>query len=189
MGADLITLQEYKIHTSITSTNQDAEIKALIPQVSDLVKSYCRRSFIDYYDEAKTEFFDGSGFKTILLKETPVVNVIAVSTSDNYGQSYTKLTKFVDWVHQGDQIRSLDPQGFREKINGYKVDYFAGYEAVPNDLKIAVLDLIYYYMRSDSAVHSTKSISPNTMQVEYITNTNLPAHIKRILDLYVADFT
>ena len=187
MGADLVTLQEYKIHTGITSTNQDAEIKALLPQVSDLVKSYCRRTFIDYYDEAKTEIFSG-GFKNILLKETPVVNIIAVSYSGDYGQTYTKLTKFKDWVQQGDQIYSLDPRGFAEQINGYKIDYFAGYETVPADLKIALLDLIYYYMRSDSAVHSTKSISPNTMQVEYITNTNLPAHIKRILDLYMADY-
>ena len=188
MGANLVTLQEYKIHSGINSTNQDAELNQLIPQVSELVKSYCRRSFIDYYDEAKTEFFDG-GFKKLLLKETPVVQIISVSASDNYGQTYTKLTKFTDWVQKDDQVVSLSPQGFPEKVNGYKVDYFAGYEAVPQDLKIAILDLMYYYMRSDSAVHSTKSISPNTMQVEYITNTNLPAHIKRILDLYMADYS
>ena len=188
MGANLVTLQEYKIHGGISSTNQDAELNQLIPQVSELVKSYCNRTFIDYYDEAKTEYFDG-GFNKLLLKETPVVQVISVSESRNYGQTYTKLTKFTDWVQKNDEVISLSPQGFPEKVNGYKVDYFAGYEVVPADLKIAVLDLIYYYMRSDSAVHSTKSISPNTMQVEYITNTNLPAHIKRILDLYKADFT
>jgi len=188
MGADLVSLEEYKTHTGIASTTRDAEIAALVPQVSDLVKSYCRRTFIDYYDEAKIEVFDG-GFKRILLKETPVVNIISVSYSEDYGQTYTKLTKFTDWVQSNDQIVSLSPQGFPEKINGYKVSYFAGYEEVPADLKIAVLDLIYYYMRNDSAVHSTKTISPNTMQVEYITNTNLPAHIKRILDLYVADYS
>lgn len=188
MGADLVTLQEYKIHNSINSTNQDAELKLLIPQVSELVKTYCRRTFIDYYDEAKTEFFDG-GFNNFLLKETPVVQVIAVSSSDDYGQTYSKLTKFKDWVQKSDQIISLDPRGFPEKVNGYKVDYFAGYEAVPNDLKIAVLDLIYYYMRSDSAVHSTKSVSPNTMQISYITDSSFPAHIRRILDLYQADYS
>lgn len=188
MGANLVTLSEYKIHAGISSTNQDAELNAIIPQVSELVKSYCRRTFIDFYDEAKTEVFDG-GFKKILLKETPVVQVISVSYSDNYGQTYTKLTKFTDWVQKDDQIISLSPQGFLEKVNAYKVDYFAGYEAVPGDLKVAILDLIYYYMRSDSAVHSTKATSPNTMQVEYITNTNLPAHIKRILDLYMADYS
>jgi len=187
MGANLVTLQEYKTHTGITSTNQDAELNAIIPQVSELVKTYCRRSFIDYYDEAKTEIFNG-GFKELLLKEVPVVQIISVSQSQNYGQTYEKLVKFTDWVQKDDQIISLSPQGFPEKINGYKVDYFAGYETVPADLKIAILDLMYYYMRSDSAVHSTKSISPNTMQVEYITNTGFPAHIKRILDMYMVDY-
>lgn len=188
MGANLVTLNEYKIHAGITSTNQDAELNAIIPQISALVKTYCRRSFVDYYDETKTEVFDG-GFKKLLLKETPVVQIISVSASEDYGQTYQKLTKFTDWVQKDDEIISLSPQGFLEKVNGYKVEYFAGFETVPQDLKIAVLDLIYYYMRSDSAVHSTKSISPNTMQVEYITNTNLPAHIKRILDLYMADYS
>lgn len=188
MGANLITLQEYKVHTGITSTNQDAELQALIPQVSDLVKSYCRRSFIDFVDETKTEYYDG-GFKNLLLKETPVIQVIGVSASDDYGQTYTELTKFKDWVQKDDQIISLDPRGFVEKVNGYKVDYFAGFESLPNDLKIAVLDTIYYYMRSDSAVHTTKSVSPNTMQISYITDSSFPAHIRRILDLYQVDYS
>jgi len=188
MGANLVTLQEYKTYAGINSTNQDAEISDLVPQVSALVKTYCRRTFVDYYDEAKTEFFDG-GFKNLLLKETPVVQIIAVSRSDNYGQTYQKLTKFTDWVQKEDQIISLSPQGFPEAVNGYKVDYFAGYETVPADLKIAVLDTIQYYLKNSSAVHTTKSVSPNTMQVEYISSSNFPAHIKRVLDLYTADYT
>jgi len=187
MGANLITIQEYKLHNSINSTNQDAQLKALIPQVSDLVKSYCRRTFIDHFDEIKTEVFDG-GYNTFLLKETPIVQIISVSESDNYGQTYTKLTKFQDWVNQDDKIIGLTAGAFKHKINGYKVDYFAGYEAVPQDLRLAVLDLVQYYMRNDSAVHNTKSITPNTMQVEYITSANFPVHIKRILDQYMADY-
>jgi len=27
------------------------------------------------------------------------------------------------------------------------------------------------------------------VQIEYISTTNLPAHIKRVLDLHVADYT
>ena len=70
--ADLVTKQEYKTYAGINSTNQDAEIDFLIPKVSELVKTYCKRSFIDYYDEAKAEIFKG-GFANLLLKETPVV--------------------------------------------------------------------------------------------------------------------
>lgn len=187
MGANLVTLQEYKNHASINSTNQDGEVNALIVQVSALVKTYCKRSFIDYYDEAKIDYLDG-GHGVLMLPETPVVNVISVSQSKDYGKTYQKLTKFTDWVQRGDEIVSLDLRGFEELVNGYKVEYFAGYEKVPDDLKMAVLDLIMYYMRSDAAVHSTRTLSPNTRQVEYVMNSGFPSHIRRVLDLHMAHY-
>jgi len=188
MGANLITKAEYKAYASITSTNHDAEIDLLIPKVSELVKTYCRRTFIDFYDEIKTEIFRG-GFGSFILSETPLVQVISVEKSTNYGQSYTKLTKFVDWVQDGDYIVSINPAGFEPHINGYKVSYFGGYELVPEDLKLAVLDLVTYYRKNDGAIHSNKAPGTNSVQIEYISTTSLPAHIKRVLDQYVADYT
>lgn len=187
MGTNLVTKAEYKAYAGINSTNQDAEIDSLIPKVSELIKTYCRRSFVDYVDEAKTEVTKG-GFDTILLSEYPVTQIISVQTSDDYGQTYTKLTKFADWIQDGDTVVSLDPNGFKEKIAGYKVSYFAGYETVPEDLKLATLDTIMYYLKNSSAVHSTRQVSPNTMQVEYINGSQFPAHIKRVLDLYKANY-
>lgn len=187
MGKDLVTKAEYKAYAGISSTNQDSEIDSLVPKVSELVKTYCRRTFIDYIDDVKTEVSRG-GFDTILLNEYPVTQVVSVSHSDDYGQTYTKLTKFVDWVQEGDTVVSLAPDGFKEKLAGYKVLYFAGYETVPADLKLAVLDMIQYYLKNSSAVHTTKSVSPNTMQVEYISGSQFPAHIRRVLDMYKANY-
>ena len=188
MATNLVTKAEYKAYLGISSTNSDAEIDFLIPKVSDLVKTYCRRTFIDYYDESKTEVFDG-GFKEIYLKETPVVNITSVAASEDFGKTYTSLVKFTDWVQKGDSIISLAPKGFPELINGYKVVYFAGYEVVPGDLKLAVLDLVEYYSKNNGAVHSSRDINPNTTQISYVSTSNLPAHIKRVLDQYMADFT
>ena len=188
MAIDLVTKAEYKTYMGITSTNSDTEIDFLIPKVSDLVKSYCRRSFVDYVSDIKVEYFDG-GFKTLLLKETPLVSVASVTYSADYGKTYSALTKFTDWVIKGDSIVSLTPGGFPEAINGYKVSYFAGYETIPGDLKLAVLDLIEYYSRNNGAVHSSRDLNPNTTQINYVSTTNLPAPIKRVLDQYVADFT
>jgi hypothetical protein len=188
MGANLITKAQYKTYAGITSVNQDAEIDLLIPRVSELVKTYCRRTFIDFYDEAKTETFEG-GYGSLILKESPVTQVISVQRSTDYGKTYTKLTKFDDWVQSGDFVVSVNPRGFEPIINGYKVSYFAGYETVPEDLQLAVLDLVTYYRRNDGAIHSTKSPGTNAVQIEYISTTSLPAHIKRVLDQYVADYT
>ena len=186
--ANLITRAEYKAYANISSTNQDTEIDTIIPKVSQLVKIYCRRSFIDFVDEAKTETFEG-GYSTLLLKETPVTQVISVQKSTDYGQTYTKLTKFTNWAPSGDYVVSIDPRGFEPLVNGYKVTYFAGYETVPEDLKLAVLDLVTYYRKNDASVHNNKSPGGGgSVQLEYIMNTNFPAHIKRVLDMYVADY-
>lgn len=187
--ADLITRTEYKSYAGINSTNHDAEIDLLIPLVSQLTKTYCRRSFIDYFDEAKVEVFRG-GHAEIILSESPVTQVISVERSIDYGKTYAKLVKFTDWVQTGDSLFSLDSRGiWPELINGYKITYFAGYETVPQDLKLAVLDLITYYRKNDGAIHSNKAPGTNSVQIEYVSTTNLPAHIKRILDQYVADYT
>jgi hypothetical protein len=188
MATNLVTKTEYKAYMGITSTNSDAEIDFLIPKVSDLVKTYCRRTFVDFYDESKTEVFDG-GFKQIILKETPVVTVSSVAYSADYGKTYTSLVKFTDYVVRDDYVLSLNPNGFAEQINGYRVIYFAGYETVPSDLKLAVLDLVEYYSRNNGAVHSSRDLNPNTTQINYVSSSNFPATIKRVLDQYMADFT
>ena len=54
---------------------------------------------------------------------------------------------------------------------------------------MAVLDLVTYYRRHDAAIHSSKNPGSNTVQIEYISTTSLPAHIRRVLDLYKADYT
>lgn len=188
MMADLITKNEYKTYAGISSTNQDAEIDSLIPKISQLVKTYCKRSFIDYYSDAKQEVFSG-GFNSVILKESPVVQVLSFETSTDYGQNYTELVEFTDWVLDGDYIVSISPQGFERRLNGYRATYYAGYEAVPEDLKLALLDLVTYYRRNDGSVHNNRTPGGGgSVQLEYILNNNFPSHIKRVLDLYVADY-
>jgi hypothetical protein len=186
--ADLITKSEYKDYLGITTTNKDDEIELLIPKVSQLIKTYCRRTFIDHFDEEKIEYFDG-GFNRLLLKESPLVTVLKVSKSIDYGQTYTDLVKFTDWIEDGDSVRGInDYKWFPEVIRGYKVNYFGGYEFVPEDLKLAALDLVEYYSKNNSAVHVNRDVTPNVTQIQYVASTNFPAHIKRVLDQYVADY-
>ena len=190
MGLNLITKAEYKAYAGISSTNHDVEIDSLIPKVSQFVKTYCRRSFIDNVDESITQNTNG-GFNNIILKEAPVLQILSVSRSIDYGKTYSDLIEFTDWVFEleNNSIVSLDVAGFKNMINGYQVIYTAGYESVPEDLKLALMDLITYYRKNDGAIHSTKAPGTNAVQIEYISTTSLPAHIKRVLDLYVSDYT
>lgn len=191
MGKNLVTKTEYKTYAGISSTNQDAEIDLLIPKVSELVKTYCRRTFVDGLDEMLTVRSNG-GFDKILLKEAPVTQVVSVEQSLDYGKTYAELVEFTDWVldTEDNTVVSLGVNGFTKALNGYQVSYYAGYETVPEDLKLAVLDLITYYRKNDGSVHNNRTPGGGgSVQLEYIMNTNFPAHIKRVLDLYVADYT
>ena len=190
MAIDLITLSEYKTYAGISSTTQDAAISALIPRVSALVKSVCRRTFVDYVFDYKTDVFSG-GTNRFILKETPLLQVATVQFSENYGRTYSLLTEYTDYVvdTENSVIELINvPYIDYQRTNAFSITYNAGYEDLPADLKLAVLDLIEYYIRNDSAIHSHKAIGSNSVQIEYITNTNLPAHIRRILQLHSADY-
>lgn len=189
MGADLVTKAEYKAYAGIASDTQDAIITSIIPKVSQLIKSLCRRTFLDHVNESKIEVYSGGHGNKLYLKEYPLLSVIAVEKSVDYGAIYTELVEFTDYaIDQEDGSIVAINADFTKYINGYKITYTGGYENLPDDLKIAVMDLVTYYIKSDSSIHSTKSPGSNSVQIEYITTTNLPAHIKRVLDLYTSSF-
>jgi hypothetical protein len=195
MALNLVTLAEYKTYAGVKSTNYDREIAGLIPRVSELVKKYCNKTFVDFVDTDKIEYFNGetsyggAGQSKFILQESPVIVVSELALSIDYGQTYTPLTQYVDWVQDGDEIVAIGSQGFIKYIRGYRVTYRAGYDDVPSDIALAIMDLITYYRSSDMSVHSNKAPGTNNVQIEYISTTTLPAHIRRILDLYKADYT
>lgn len=188
MGLPLVTRAEYKAHAGLTSTTQDSIIDALIPKISELVKSICRRTFIDYVNDSKTDYFDGGDF--FIPSEYPVLAINSLEYSEDYGQNYTEMVEFTDFLlkKSDETIRPIGNTEFIERPNGYKLTFTAGYETLPVDLKLAVLDLITYYLKNDGAIHSNKAPGTNSVQIEYVTTTNLPAHIKRVLDLYAANY-
>lgn len=188
MAENLITLQEYKTYMGINTPAEDAVINSLIPKVSDFVKTYCNRSFIDFVQDPKIEVFQGG--TAYLPQEFPVKSVLCLEYSQDYGNNYVELVEYQDWVltSTGAIVLISGTQIFDNKPNSYKITYLAGYDTVPGDLKLAIMDLVTYYKRNDSAIHSTKSPGSNSVQIEYISTTSLPAHIKRVLDMYVNSY-
>ncbi len=191
--ADLITLQEYKTAEGITQPKDDARLNVLIPSVSQLVKSYCGNSFVDYYSSNKTETFtiDWSTH-VVQLTESPVNTIVSVQEAQSYGGDYTTLTT-------GAQQYALSTKTdciYRTTTSGYKdwpigvetvrVVYTAGYSTIPGDLKLSVLDLVTYYLKDEHKLR--QSIAGASLQNQGSStqqnNVGFPDHIKRVLDLY-----
>ena len=192
--ANLITRQQYKTYTKMDHSKDDIKIDTLVESISQMVKTYCGHAIIDFYSATKTELFDVENKLTseIFITESPLTSVTSVQERDSIASSYTTLTAnthyYVDTEH--DRIRRIDGDiGIDYWAQGFasvKVVYNAGYSACPTDLKLAVFDLVTYYLKEE---HKTqRSIAGTTLRNEGSTSIRndigFPDHIKRVLDLY-----
>ena len=190
---DLITLQDYKSIVGVTSSNNDSIVSSHIPAVSEAVKNYCNRRFLEFWDNEKTEYFSiRHPTRALFLKENPIRSIISVSERENPASDYTVLTADNDYVidTELDAIYRINSDGsysnFKNGIDSIKVIYTAGFENTPEDLKLAIVDLINYFV-DDEHVPSKNNMSftmKNEISSSIPNNTSWPDHIKRILDTY-----
>lgn len=194
--ADLIDLTDYKEYKQITSSTRDGKIQKLITQVSALIESYCGRKFLEYASSpGVTEWFD-SNTNIVYLKHFPVIAVNSVSISTDGGVTQTALTEndpdytgyYVD-LENGTVMTQKTGLKFRGSeyydlpYRSLEINYFAGYVEIPEDLKLAAIDLVAYY--EDNETKPTKTLMGATIEnaLPYTANS-FPPHIRRILDLY-----
>ena len=198
--ANLVTLQQYKDFAGLQGVKTDARINTIIPQVTKVVKNYCGTSIVDYYSSAKTEYFDITDSLTdrIMLDESPVNTVTSVQEREDQAASYvTLITENSDSSGKYEYIidtttdsiirtSSTGTKYFAKGHKAVKVVYTAGYSATPEDLKLAVYDLIKYYLKDErkSRMQIAGAMVENQVSSSIRGNTGFPDHIKRILDFY-----
>ena len=193
--ADLITVSEYKDAEGLRGEKDDDRLSIIVPQISDLVKKYCGTSFIDFFSTDKVETFsiEDNYTSTIIVSESPLTAVDKVEERATYADTYTELTTgnyeyYVDF--EADAIIRTDkngnPKPYKKGMGAVRITYKAGYSATPNDLKLALYDLVNYYLRDEHK--ERKTLGGATMQNQGTSgvrdNTDFPDHIKRVLDLY-----
>ena len=188
---DLNVFWAYK---KIEHNKDDNQLGALIPAISQLVKTYTGNAVVDYATINKVETFDiyDSLTSELFLTESPLTDVGLVQERDSLADSYTTLTEDTDYyvdkehdrIYRVNGISSIKyfPKGFAS----VKITYRAGYESCPEDLKLAVYDLITYYLKEE--YKGRRSMAGATLQNEASTtikdDIGFPDHIKRVLDMY-----
>lgn len=183
--SDLVTIDEYKEYAKIKSNTEDSRITMLIATLSELIQTYCNRTFtveehVDYFD-ARTNM--------VALSNFPVDEITSLSISEDGGVEYEPLIENEDFVvdKQVGYVYSRHGKNFLNRYStparSLRVEYLAGYEEIPKDLKLAIFDMVTYY-RLDQQTPS-KSLMGGTVQnaEPYVANS-FPPHIRRILDLY-----
>ena len=189
--ADLVTLAEYKEAEGIASPKEDLRLASLVPSVSQLVKTYCGNSIIDYYSTNKVETFNIDwGTHIVQLTESPVNTIVSVEKRDSVTESYTTVPTTEYYLDMStDSVLYVTGSTYNDWPRGagsVKVTYTAGYSACPSDLKLAVVDLITYYLKDEHKERRTlggASIQ-NQSTSSVRDSVAFPDHIKRVLDMY-----
>ena len=190
--ADLITIDDYKTARGISSIKEDLKLSPLIPSVSQLVKTYCGTSFVDYYTSNKIETFSINwNTNLVQLTETPLVSIVSVEERDDYSSSYTTVPTteyFADTTL--DVVYRVSTNGGKKNWPGgpaaVKITYKAGYPDCPADLQLAVIDLVTYYLKNEHKARQTMqgASTANNSTSSQNDNVGFPDHIKRVLDMY-----
>jgi hypothetical protein len=189
--ANLITLKQYKESENIASTKDDFVIDQIINSVSQLVKTYCGNSFVDYYSTNKVDTVSINWDTHIVqLDESPVNSIVSVEVRDSVTDSYRTVPSTEYYLDEAtDSVMYVTGSTYKLWPRGagaVKVTYTAGYNACPLDLKLAVVDLVTYYYKDE--YKERRTLAGATLQnpgsSTQDSSVAFPDHIKRVLDLY-----
>lgn len=182
---NLIVLDDYKAYKSISSTEGDSRISAVIASTSAFIKNYCGRTFVDYSTTDKTEYISGNAKKCFYLDEYPVIGITSINSSIDNQVTQTLLVNNTDYYLDSETGLVESALGnFDAGFHSIEIKYKGGYADIPEDLKLAALDLTAHYLeqqfkpKMSTGVSISENVSSGEMPVQ------IPFHIKNTLDLY-----
>lgn len=187
---DLITLDKYKEIEGLSSTKDDVKLEVFIPSVSQLVKTYCGSSIIDYFITPKVEEFTIEWETDILqLTESPARTILTVEERKDLVSDYEILDPTKYYLDsKTDTVYKVDNsfRNWRTGPGAVRITYTAGYESTPADLLLAVADLVTFYLKDEHKQRQTLSGASieNARSGGRGQGPAFPDHIKRVLDLY-----
>jgi hypothetical protein len=144
---DLITTSEFKLFLDIQVSTWDTLIDSLVTSCSVWIENYCGGLRFKNSGSDVTEYYDGEtqddDRMSIFVKNIPIISVTSVaSASGSYSSpTWTNFDAANDYVvnRQTGQISFFSlPEG-KQNI---RVIYQGGYSSVPEDLKLACLELV-----------------------------------------------
>lgn len=164
-STELVSRTEVKTHLNITDTGWDSEIDVLITQCRKAVEDYTGRSLIykriTIYADYQGEWW---------LPFPPVIGLEYVGSKDGtVGSGIPSFTTVDEW-----QITGGESPKFTSPLNDlHKITYTAGYTTLPANLKLALLNEIYYRFenkgqtRVDGLCDAARALAAPFVRYEY----------------------
>lgn len=155
----MVTLTELKNHLAIQDDKHDQRLNALLRGAIAFVKSYCGRQFTYGTYTEQVEFVNGVGF----INESPIDEVVSVV--DSMDNTYTV------WYTTNLCMIKLETK----TNNILTVAYKGGYNTIPEDLKLGVMQYCEYMWNKPMGVHGTGEAELRTYYEDFDTS---------VIDLY-----
>lgn len=155
----LASLQDLKDFLKMSETTDDDKLFELLKAADAEFK---RRTRLAFETATYTEYYDGNGQRSLLLKEYPVVSITTVHDDVDRAYGASTLIDASDIVVReavGELI--YDGGTFGMGIKNVKVVYVAGYTSIPADVRQAVVWI------------ATANYIESAAQIEVIEGTEL----------------
>lgn len=186
---DLVLLDDYKTYKKLTKTDDDDGLNIIISSVSEIVKNYCGHTLVDHFSTPKEEVFNTvCGQKYIVLNEWPIVSITSVYSRKAYNYDY-ELVPSTDYYRDAESDTLHYLLGYwPDGLGSVKVTYTAGYDEIPEDLKLACYDLITHYFKEEykerRSIGAASIDNSTRFNSTKFNQSKWPAHVVRILDMY-----
>lgn len=130
---DLTSLADTKAWLGISTTDDDMIITRLISQVSRVIMTSLNRPFL--LPKTVTEYYDGNGASSLLLRSWPAVSVASVSVNGSAVAASAPGSNASGWILEvpdaeppgNQQILQLQGSCFAPGMSNVAITYVAGY--------------------------------------------------------------
>lgn len=140
---ELLLVADVKAALAVTFTDDDTLLESLISASRETIEKYCG---ISIGSQSRECYVDINQWEEMEIPFGPVISLDAVSYKSDYGE-YTAALSGEDYDSDGVDFLTFTPF----TSGRWKLEYTAGYETLPNDLKNYWIRLVawYYENRGD----------------------------------------
>jgi len=133
---------------------------------------------------SRTEYYDGDGTDTLLLRAYPVTTVATIYVDTGRDYDSDDLLDSGDYVYYGmDGTVKTDGALFASGNKSVKVTYTGGYTTVPYDLQLATKELVmFWYKRNTDKRVGVSSVNVGDKSTSY--ETDIPKSVTAVFQRY-----
>ena len=133
---------------------------------------------------SRTEYYDGDGSDTLLLRAYPISTVASVYVDTERSYASTDLLDSGDYVYYSmDGTIKTDGSLLASGNKSIKVTYTGGYSTIPYDLQLAIKELVmFWYKRNTDKRVGVASMSAGDKSMSY--ENDVPQSVLSIFTRY-----